>query len=198
MTQAQDQQGPNPKPTLDTDALIQAILQAVDPASAVQRHISLHSTVLRIDGRDYDLTGKDIRLIAVGKASVPMAQAMQTLLGARINRSVVVTKYGHVSQTSTVNRHEPAINDRWSIIEAAHPVPDDNSLRAGELICEALQDSRENTLVIVCVSGGASALCVAPQPGISLKTMQAINEALLRSGADIREMNAVRSRLDRL
>ena len=198
MTQAQDQQGANPKPTLNTDALIQAILQAVDPASAVQRHISLHGTVLRIDGRDYDLTGKDIRLIAVGKASVPMAQAMQTLLGARINRSVVVTKYGHVSQTSNVKRHEPAVNDRWSIIEAAHPVPDDNSLRAGELICEALQDSRENTLVIVCVSGGASALCVAPQPGISLKTMQAINEALLRSGADIREMNAVRSRLDRL
>lgn len=192
---------------LDSHALIQVILQAVDPAQAVQRHVTLHGAVLRVDSREYDLTDKDIRLIAVGKAAVPMAQAVQDLLGARIGRGVVVTKYGHAgSQESKVtsqkwlmvNSQWSMTNDQWSIIEAAHPIPDENSLRAGELICEVLRDCTENTRVIVCVSGGASALVVAPQPGISLKTLQAINDALLRSGADIREMNAVRSRLDRL
>ncbi len=185
----------NRNPGIDINTLIQATLQAVDPARAVRRHLSLHGSQLHVDDREYDLVGKDTRLIAVGKASLPMAQAVQELLGPRIGRSVVVTKYGHASVN---NQQWPIVNGQSSIVEAAHPVPDENSLRAGELICAALQDCTENTLVIVCVSGGASALVVAPQPGISLKIMQTINDALLRSGADIREMNAVRSRLDRL
>ncbi len=77
-------------------------------------------------------------------------------------------------------------------------MPDENSLRAGELVCETLSRCTERTLVVACISGGASALLIAPQPGISLAALRAINDALLRSGADIREMNAVRSRLDRL
>ncbi len=203
----------------DTTALIQSILQAVDPARALRHHVSLHGSRLHIDDRDYELIGKDIQLIAVGKAAVPMAQAMQDLLGAHIVRSIIVTKYGHSARSpdslrySELNHKEPKRRKEFSedcvysvpfvvknttLIEAAHPIPDDNSLRAGELICAALQDCGEHTLVIVCVSGGASALVVAPQPDISLKIMQAINDALLKSGADIREMNAVRSRLDRL
>ncbi len=87
---------------------------------------------------------------------------------------------------------------RGSLIEAGHPIPDENSLRGGEAVCAALAKCTERTLVIACVSGGASAVLVAPHEGISLGTMRAINDALLRSGADIREMNAVRSRLDRL
>lgn len=178
---------------LDTQALIAAILGAVDPYRAVQRHVTWQAEQQRllIDGRAFDLANKDVCLVSVGKAAVPMAQAMHDLLGAAIGRSVVATKYGH-ADAAQVGRYP------WKLIEAAHPVPDENSLRAGEAIAEALQTCREDSLVMVCVSGGASALVVAPQPGISLRTMQAINDALLRSGADIREMNAVRSRLDKL
>ena len=193
----------NSIPKLDSQALIHAILQAVEPAQAVRRHVVLNGPRMQVDSREFDLSSKDLRLIAVGKASVPMAQAIHELLGPHISRSIIITKYGHstisAQQSSSVKLALPKVSKgQSSVVEAAHPVPDENSLRAGGLICEALQDCGENTLVIVCVSGGASALVIAPQPGISLKTMQAINDALLRSGADIREMNAVRSRLDRL
>jgi hydroxypyruvate reductase len=101
----------------------------------------------------------------------------------------LVTKYGHLPNDA-----------RWpfAAIEAGHPLPDANSLRSGDAVCDALTGCTADTLVLVCVSGGASALLVAPHPGISLRMVTTINDALLKSGADIVEMNAVRSRIDRL
>lgn len=170
--------------------IIQATLKAVDPQEAVLRHASVRDSQLWVGGKAYHLVGKDIRLVAVGKAAVPMSAGVGGLMGGQISRGLVITKYGHGDS------HLPMANCEF--IEASHPIPDENSLRAGEAICELLQGCTADTLVIACISGGASALVVAPQPGISLKTMQTINDALLRSAADIREMNAVRSRLDRL
>lgn len=177
------------------NAILAAALAAADPARAIQRHAQRDGNLLRVDGETYDLAGcDDVRLIAVGKAAAPMAGAALALLGDRVSRAVVVTKYGHLAGQAW-----PANTPRdFTLIEAAHPVPDENSLRAGEAVCAALAGCSERALVVACVSGGASALLIAPQPGISLNTMRAINDALLRSGADIREMNAVRSRLDRL
>ena len=193
------------------ERVIRRTLAAVDPYEAVLRHAMLQGSVLQVDGAAYDLANKDIRLVAVGKAAVSMAAAVCELLGERIQRGVVTTKYGHLETADggrggsedgrlsvVVPQTSASEPPRLSFIESAHPVPDENSLRAGEAICELLQDCTAETLIIVCVSGGASALVVAPQAGISLKTMQAINGALLKSGADIHEMNAVRSRLDRL
>lgn len=177
------------------NAILTAALQAADPAHAIQRHIRRNGDVLRVDGQAYDLAQCDeVRLIAAGKAAAPMAGAALALFGDRVSRGVVVTKYGHLAGYLW-----PANAPRdFTLIEAAHPVPDENGLRAGEAVCAALAGCSERALVVACVSGGASALLIAPHPGISLNTMRAINDALLRSGADIREMNAVRSRLDRL
>jgi hydroxypyruvate reductase len=173
------------------ESLIRAALRAADPAEAIHRHVRCEGESLLVDGATYDLrTWDEVRLIAVGKAAVPMAQAIAGLLGDRLSRAVVVTKYGHATS--------PAPHDAMTVIEAGHPVPDENSQRGGEAVCDALRDCTARTLVLVGVSGGASALLVAPHPGISLGTLRAVNDALLRSGADIREMNAVRSRLDRL
>ena len=177
--------------------LIQAILKAADPREAVLRHVSVAGSQLLVDGVTYDLANKDVRLVAVGKAAVPMAEAVGELIGERISRGVVATKYGHSHWPLAIGKTKlPIANSQ--LIESAHPIPDENSLRAGEAICDLLKDCTENTLVIACISGGASALVVAPHAGISLNTVRAINDVLLRSGADIREMNAVRSRLDRL
>jgi glycerate 2-kinase len=177
--------------------IIQATLKAADPHDAVLRHASVRGSQFWVDGVSYSLANKDIRLVAVGKAAVPMAEAVGELIGERITRGVVATKYGHAHSLLAIGYSEmPIANSQ--LIEAAHPIPDENSLHAGEAICELLRGCTENTLVIACISGGTSALVVAPQPGISLNVMRAINDALLRSGADIREMNAVRSRLDRL
>ncbi len=177
------------------EAIIGAALRAADPAEAIRRHVRREGESLHADGASYDLrTFDDVRLIAVGKAALPMAEAVAGLLGSRLSRAVVVTKreHAHFAPGSPLVPRSP------EVIEAGHPIPDENSVRGGQAVCEALADCTERTLVIACVSGGASALLVAPHEGISLSTMRAINEALLRSGADIHEMNAVRSRLDRL
>jgi glycerate 2-kinase len=175
--------------------LIAAALRAVDPAEAVRRHVRREGDLLHVDDMAYDLARDfdEVVLIAVGKAAVPMAEAAHALIGDKMTRGVVATKYGHTPAATPLR--EVA---RLTLLESAHPVPDDNSARAGELVAQAISNSTARTLMLACISGGASALMIAPQPGIRLSTMQAINDALLRSGADIREMNIVRSRLDRL
>jgi hydroxypyruvate reductase len=178
----------------DVEKLVHAALRAADPRQAIRRHVRRDGESLCVDEARYDLRDRDIRLIAVGKAAAPMADEVIGLLGDRLTSGVVVTKYGHAAfgLNSKLNTQHLAL------IEAGHPIPDENSWRAGQLVCDSLKDCTERTLVTVCVSGGASALMVAPHDGISLNSIKAINEALLRSGADIHEMNAVRSRLDRL
>ncbi|MCS7089031.1 MAG: DUF4147 domain-containing protein [Thermoflexales bacterium] len=174
------------------ETLVRAALDAVVPEAAVRRHVRCEGEMLVVGEQRYALHDfDDVRLVAAGKAAVPMARAIVALLGNRLSHVVVVTKHGHGAPVS------------WEggtahVIEAGHPIPDEHSMRAGEAVIDALQGCTSHTLVIACVSGGASALLVAPQPGITLRTLQAVNEALLRSGANIREINAVRARLDRL
>ncbi len=177
------------------EAIIRAALRAADPAEAIRRHVRRDGESLVVDGMTYDLRAfDDVRLIAVGKAAAPMAAEVVRLLDDRLSRAVIVTKHGHLPPDL---KAKLAIRGSASI-EAGHPVPDEHSLRAGQAVCAALHSCTAQTLVITCVSGGASALLVAPHIGISLNAMRAINDALLRSGADIHEMNAVRARLDRL
>ncbi len=178
----------------DIDKMISATLHAVDPRSAVQRHLRRQDATLRLDGKLYDMTAFDsVILIAVGKAAVPMATAARDIVSDRLTRGIVVTKYGHADAAAGL------LNDpRLTVIESAHPVPDANSMRAGQLVSETLTGLNARTLVIACISGGASALMISPYPGIQLRTMQAINDALLKCGADITEMNIARSRLERL
>lgn len=177
------------------DAILTAALGAANPVQAIQRHVRRDRDLVRVKGQSYDLAQyDDMRLIAVGKAAVPMAGATLALVGDHVSRAVVVTKYGHLAGHAWL-----ANTPRdFVLIESGHPVPDENSLRAGEAVCAALAGCAARTLVVACISGGASALVIAPHAGISLNTMRAINDALLKSGADIREMNIVRSRLDRL
>ncbi len=177
------------------EAIIRAALRAANPAEAIRRHVHRDGESLVVDGMAYDLRAfDDARLIAAGKAAAPMAAEVVRLLGGQLSRAVVVTKQGHLSPDL---KAKLALQG-FTLIEAGHPLPDEHSLRAGQAVCAALHGCTARTLVIACISGGASALLVAPHAGISLNAMRAVNEALLRSGADIHEMNAVRARLDRL
>jgi glycerate 2-kinase len=137
------------------DRLITAALAAVNPYNAIQNHLRLDSDNLVIGKRVINLTDKDIRCIAVGKGSVPMARSIQALLGDRITQGLVVTKYDHLGDVQF-----PA---DWKVIESAHPVPDDLSLAAGDRLWEILADCTDQTFVLACISGGASALVVAPR-----------------------------------
>jgi glycerate 2-kinase len=175
--------------------LITAALAAVNPYNAIQNHLQIDGDNLVIDDRVINLTNKDIRCVAVGKASVPMARSIHELLGSRISQGLVVTKYDHLKDVRF-----PA---NWETIESAHPVPDDLSLHAGDRVWELLADCTDRTLVIACISGGASALVVAsrdwnalselltspPTAAISQETQQLIRVALLRQSIDLTTVN---------
>ena len=122
-------------------------------------------------------------VIGAGKASAAMARALEDHWPGPLE-GVVVTRYGY---------EVPC--ERIEIIQAAHPVPDEASQRAAERIREKVSGLTADDLVIALISGGGSALLVAPAPGLTLADKQGVNKALLASGATISEMNCVRRHL---
>src|SRR5690554_3758087 len=125
-------------------------------------------------------------VIGAGKASAEMARALEKHWTGELS-GVVVTRYGYAVPC-----------ERIEILEAAHPVPDQAGLDAAERILETVQGLTEDDLVICLISGGGSALLPLPGEGITLEDKQAINRALLRSGANISEMNCVRRHLSQI
>ncbi len=122
-------------------------------------------------------------VVGAGKASAAMARALERHWPGRLE-GLVVTRYGHAVPC-----------ERVEIVEAAHPVPDEAGRRAAERILALVQGLGEDDLVVALVSGGGSALLSLPAPGLTLDDKRAVNTALLRSGANIAEMNCVRRHL---
>ena len=122
-------------------------------------------------------------VIGAGKASAAMARAFEDHWEGPLE-GLVVTRYGY---------EVPC--DRIEIVQAAHPVPDEAGLRATERVRALVQGLTKDDLVVALVSGGGSSLLVAPAPGLGLADKQAVNKALLASGATISEMNCVRRHL---
>lgn len=116
-----------------------------------------------------------------------MAAAVEQLLKTRIDAGLVVTRYGHGGTLS-----------RIEVVEAGHPIPDRTGLAAGQRVLDLIKKAGERDLVIVLLSGGASALLPAPVEGVSLTDKQVVTTLLLRSGATIQEINAVRKHVSHL
>lgn len=126
-------------------------------------------------------------VIGAGKASAAMAKAVETAWPDTKLSGVVVTRYGY---------EVPC--DRIEIVGADHPVPDAAGLNAASRVLECASDAAEDDLVIALISGGGSALLTAPADGITFEEKQSVNRALLRSGADIGEMNMLRKHLSKI
>ena len=125
-----------------------------------------------------------VRLVAIGKAGYQMARAAYDHLGSRIEKGVIITKYGHSAGS---------FSEDIAIYEAGHPVPDGNSVLAANAALELAHSLTPKDTLIFLVSGGGSALFEKPLvPGGEL---QDITNQLLASGADIVEMNTIRKRL---
>lgn len=122
-------------------------------------------------------------VVGAGKAAAAMAEAVEDHWKGPLD-GLVVTRYGHGLPTR-----------RIEVVEAAHPVPDAAGLAAATRILELVSGLTEDDLVICLASGGGSALMALPAPGVSLEEKRALNRALLKSGADITEMNTVRKHL---
>jgi glycerate-2-kinase len=160
-----------------------ASLKAVDPYEVVRAH--MEGVLQRYHTGGY----KEVFLIAIGKASCRMAEAAEEALEGINYRGGVITKYGH---------SEGFRSERLSLYEAGHPVPDLKGQEATEELLRVAQNIDEKTLCLCLISGGGSALFVSPVEGLTLQDKQSITEALLRSGADIVELNTVRKHLSKV
>ena len=153
------------------EIIIQAAIAAVQPDAAVKRVLE-----------DMEFPGRVV-LVAAGKAAWQMAKAAYDCLGDRIEKGVVVTKYGHVKG--------PIAN--FDCREAGHPVPDENSFSATQAALDLVSDLGEEDTVLFLLSGGGSALFEKPLvPG---EVLQGVTNQLLACGADIVQINTIRKRL---
>ena len=165
--------------------LLQAGLVAADPAVAIAQHCKIIGDTLRIGRRQYHLPKYErIVPIGVGKASTGMAIALHQLLGKQLDGGLLVVK-------------DPPkrLLKNFEVYKAGHPTPDLGSYQAAKNIQRFLKSLTIQDLLIVLISGGASSLLTAPAHGLTLKDKQRTTNLLLRSGATIQEMNAVRKHL---
>jgi hydroxypyruvate reductase len=167
--------------------IFEAGLQAVDPVEAINRHIRLENDLLIIGGKQFNLHDYDnVLVVGAGKAVAPMAKAVEDLLENRISDGVIVVKDEHGLPLKKVR-----------IREASHPVPDKRGVQGTEEILALVEKAGARDLVICLISGGGSALLIAPVQEISLEDKQNATKLLLASGATIHEFNTVRKHLSR-
>ena len=176
----------NPHPGLRENAtqIFHRTLASIDLETTIRTHSRLHENQLDIAGEKIDLAAyKRILVIAIGKASLPMARAIDTLLGDRISDGLVVTN-------SIIGK----MPERMSVMVGGHPVPNHASIIAAEKALRMLSSTDdENTLVIFLISGGGSSLFEKPiDEQIGLDDLKAIYQVLVGCGAVISEINVVR------
>jgi glycerate-2-kinase len=166
-------------------------LHCVDVASgykAVKRSVSLDGEKLKVGQKEYDLGHiRRILVIGAGKASAHMAQAIEEVLGGRIDGGIVNVKCGSRAPLRFVK-----------INEAAHPVPDVAGLKGAREILELVSNLDEDDLVIMVLSGGGSALLLLPVDGIELQEAQELTRLLLKCGAKIDEINIIRKHISKI
>src|ERR1700744_3698501 len=148
--------------------LFDAAVAAADPRKVLAKHLPPPPS------------GRCI-VVGCGKSAAVMAAALEDAWPNVPLEGTVVTRYGHAVPTKAIE-----------VIEASHPVPDANSERGARRLLERVQNLNADDLVLALISGGGSALCAAPAPGLTLADKQNINRALLASGANITEMNCLR------
>jgi glycerate-2-kinase len=164
--------------------IFHAVLKAIDPYGIIKERIDQIQSIYR------EGNYRKLYLISFGKAAYPMTKAVVDLADNLLTGGIMITKYGHVL--------ESGISDRIEVFEAAHPVPDLQGVRATEKVITLLEKADRETLVVCLISGGGSALLVAPHKDISLSEKQEITQRLLKAGANIRELNTVRKHISRI
>ena len=172
----------------DAREIFAAGVKSADPFVAVLKTLEVDNDCLRVADRTYDLARvQNIFVAGGGKASAPMARAVEKLLDTRISGGAVIVKYGHRLQL-----------DKIKIIEAGHPVPDQAGLDGARQIVELARGCGDRDLFLFLISGGGSALLPVPADGLTLDDKMRTTEALLKSGATIQEVNAVRKHISKI
>jgi glycerate-2-kinase len=164
---------------------LEQAVNAADPKQLLKTKMKMENDQLQVEGCTFDLGKfKHVYVVGGGKAGGKMAQAIEEVLGKHITAGVVNIPYGTSQKTNVIELNE-----------ASHPVPDEAGVKGTSHIMALAEQAEENDLLICLISGGGSSLMPLPREGVSLKDKQELTNMLLKSGAEISEINAVRKHL---
>ncbi|MFQ5800522.1 MAG: glycerate kinase [Candidatus Hydrothermarchaeales archaeon] len=170
--------------------VLERILREADPKIAVKNALRLVGNELDVRGVRFNLEEtENIYVVGGGKAGGGMAEVLEEILDGRISKGLVNVPEG------TKGRYRAS---RIELNEASHPIPNESGAEGVKRMLQIADEAGEDDLVIVLISGGGSALLPLPSEGLSLNDMQKVTEALLKSGAVIDEINAVRKHLSEI
>ena len=174
----------------EAEEIFRASLEAVDPYEAVNHFVRKDGNRLLLGANDGDTVELDLAkydrifIVGGGKATAPMAKAVEDLFGSRIIKGMINVKYGFTQDLAFTE-----------IVEAGHPVPDKNGEQGTKKILDFLGSAGEKDLIFSLISGGGSALFPMPAGDITLEEKQDLTRSLLACGASIDEINAVRKHI---
>ena len=174
----------------EAKAIFRESLRPVDPYGAVKNFVRIKDNALLLgkdaaDAVKIDLSYFErISLVGGGKATAPMARAMEELLGKRLHKGLINVKYGFTDKL-----------EKTITVEASHPLPDENGVSGTAVISDFLRKADERDLIFSLISGGGSALLCQPAEGITLSEKQALTGMLLECGASIDEINTIRKHI---
>jgi glycerate 2-kinase len=169
------------------DIIDHALAQA-DPYRATRNLVQVDGNYLVVGEMRFELNEHQrIFLLGGGKATYPIARALEDLLGERITDGVVICKYGQEGKLS-----------RARLYHASHPIPDRAGFEASRQAIALARQTQPNDIVFGCVTGGSSALMPLPVDGVTLEDKKEVNRLLLTCGANIYEINAVRKHLSQI
>jgi len=169
-------------------SIFQASLRGADPKGCVKRHLKVEHGVFSVG--DFRKRLKDVDKIIVvgaGKAAAVMAQATEEVLKDRIDQGVIITKKGPEVSLARIKQYR-----------GGHPIPDEEGTKGTKRLMETVAQAGEDDLVLCLISGGGSALLVAPCEGISLEDKKKMTQLLLECGATIDEINTIRKHISRV
>lgn len=169
-------------------AVLEAALTEADPARAIRQVLVRSDDTLWVDGVAYDLRRfRRVIVVGGGKAGASMAAAVEQEFDDYDLTGEVIVKAGYTEPTRHI-----------IVREAGHPVPDAAGMAGAQAIVDLLRGTTADDLVVCLISGGGSALMTLPVPGVSLDDVQRLTGVLLRSGAPIQAMNAVRKHISQI
>jgi glycerate 2-kinase len=176
----------------DLKTIYEAAILSVNPYEAVKKHLIRDDSTLTLlaetDALHFHLDEYDsLYIVGAGKATSPMAQAVEDICGHYITEGAISVKYGYTADLKKIE-----------VLEAAHPIPDKAGRENAEKIVNLLEQATEKDLVICLISGGGSALLPLPPEGITLEQKGETTNLLLKSGASIHEINSVRKHLSQV
>ena len=168
--------------------IVEHALAKADSYVATNKLVKLENNILYVGKQTFNLSnvGK-IYVIGAGKATYPIAKALEEILLNKIYDGAIICKYGQEGQLKRIR-----------VYHASHPFPDENGFSAAKEVLKLANNTKENDLIFSCITGGSSALMPYPANNISLEDKHLVNKLLLTCGANIIEINSVRKHLSQI